>query len=396
MVDNTALVLSGGGMRGAYEAGVVAGIVEVLDGRAAPFSTFTGTSVGAINAAFLASQADRPDLGVQRLCELWTQLSIDRHVDIDLSALVPWPGRLGRWLRRGNGERLGWSVLDPRPLERMVDAGMDWSRLRHNVDAGVVRAFAVAALDIASGRTTVFAELAPGVQLRPTRDARRVVEIGPLSTNHLLASSAIPLLFPARRIGDSYYVDGGLRFNTPIAPALRSGAERLVVVTTLFEGRRDPRREAGRIRDYPGFSMMVGKLLNALLADPVAYDLQILDRFNRLIALLEHTLEPDELDRFRAVTAEVRGVPYRRLDTLVFKPSENLGALASDYFDNHLRSSLSGLEGHLIRRALTSNHAREADWASYVLFDGGFARTLVDLGRRDALSRTGEIRTFFQ
>ena len=158
----TGVVLSGGGARGAYEAGVIAGIVDILSDqghRRSPFSIFTGTSVGAINATWLAAHADRPDMNVSGLLERWRSLELREHLRIS-------PMRFLRPSR--SGERLGRSFIDPRALEELVQTQIPFRRLHDNVAKGVVQALVVAALNIASTRTTMFAEVAPGARFVPS------------------------------------------------------------------------------------------------------------------------------------------------------------------------------------------------------------------------------------
>jgi len=238
----TALVLSGGGARGAYEVGVVAGIVEVLRrdmDEVAPFQIFAGTSVGAINATLLASRCHDGDLAVEELVRLWQSLELRKHLRINSLSLLSWPRNLP-WLRFRHrtaahdiGPRLGRSILDPRSLEDLVSDSIAWPELHRNIRQGTVQALIIAALHIGSGRTTVFAELADNTPFRPSKDPRRIASLKPITADHVLASAAIPMLFPARRIGHTYYCDGGLRFNTPMSPAIRAGAERLVVISLM-------------------------------------------------------------------------------------------------------------------------------------------------------------------
>ena len=229
----TGLVLSGGGMRGAYEVGVVAGLVDVLRDtphRKPLFDLFSGTSVGAINATYFAANADQPDHGAERLAALWENLRLADHARVRPLGL--WSSGLKRRLESADLRRAPGHVLARHPRHR----GRHSPRRRlgqtdRNTHSGRVHALMIAALQVATGRTTVFAEHAPGVQLHPAQDERRVTSIGRITADHVLASAAIPLLFPTRRVGDHYYCDGGLRFNTPIAPAIRAGAEKLVVVS---------------------------------------------------------------------------------------------------------------------------------------------------------------------
>ncbi len=378
----------------------MAGIVDAL-GRLprdpALFSVFAGTSVGAINSTFLAANAHRGDLNVAELCRLWSTLRIDRHLSVDV------PGFLGLDLprlpfmkrRKSPRARFGHYFLDPRQLEQVVSSGIAWRTLEENVRSGKVHALVVAALHIGSGRTTMFAWLNDQADFRPSRDPRRIARIEPITSDHVLGSAAIPLVFPARRVGRGYYCDGGIRFNTPIAPAIRAGADRLVVVSLLRQPGPAELPHDEELR-YPHPAFLLGKIMNALLLDPVAYDLYVLERFNRLLRYLEQTHSDDEMASMNDMLVETRGQSYRQIETLVFTPSEDIGILANE----HLRSSSGGGIGERLRLWLLGfgGHEQatwEADLASYGLFDGRFAGRLIDLGRRDALAKADEIRAFF-
>ena len=179
------------------------------------------------------------------------------------------------------------------------------------VASGRVHALMIAALHIASGRTTVFAEHAPGVQLQAARDERRITVVGRITADHVLASAAIPLLFAMRKVGEHYYCDGGLRFNTPIAPAIRAGAERLVVISVrhMATTREMDAEEAADHGDASevGPMFLIGKLLNALLLDPVASDLQMMERLNQMMEVLEEALPADQLERVQTFWTRARG-----------------------------------------------------------------------------------------
>lgn len=397
MPARTALVLSGGGSRGAYEAGVVRGIVSVLGLRGRddpPFRIFVGTSVGAINTAYLASNADRGDMDVKGLCKLWASLELRQHFDVNLRGVA----RLMR-PRSSSTPRterhLGGSVLDTGTLEKTVFDGIDWERLHRNVRRNKVRALVVAALRVADGRTTMFAELADGVRFVPSKDPLRHVSPQNVTADHVLASAAIPLVFPARRIGRSYYCDGGLRFNTPLAPAIRTGADRIVVVS-LRHTQTPTEVPVDHTIDYPSPTFLLGKLLDALLLDPIRHDLSILERFNELAAVLEEALTPEERQRVDDVLVASRGLPYRKLRTLVFEPSRDIGEIAGEHVEKNLSGwKLPRRSRWLLQAVTRSQVGREADAASFILFDGGFAREITELGYRDALARADEIVSFF-
>ena len=398
---STGIVLSGGGARGAYEAGVVAGIMEVLKPKRAPFDVLCGTSVGALNAAYLASHAHVPDMNAPGLISQWQALDLNRHLRFDIrgvlgrkpkASLLP-PMAAGPVEQKGP-RHIGRSMLQTGAIDELVEHAVLWDQLRENVKQGLVRALIVAALHITTGKTTLFAEMTGGAEYKSTRDPRRTPLVGPISAEHILASAAIPLLFPARRVGSEYYCDGGVRYNTPIAPAIRAGAERLVVVSLLSDSPEelDDTPLERRLAAYESPVFLIGKVLNALLLDPLNYDLQILDRFNRLIATLEQALTAEEMARVNQVVEENRGLAYRKVDTLVFRPSRDIGRMARAR-SKQIKSSM--FSSWLLARTATLGAFWESDLLSFILFDKDFAHELIQLGRDDTVARAAEIKRFF-
>jgi NTE family protein len=386
---------------------VVAGIIEVLGRRPEdppPFRIFSGTSVGAINAVYFAAHADRGDLHIDELVRVWGRLQLSTHLRFQPRGMLPdalrLPG-LDRFRSPAAKERYGPALLDPAPFEELIRNTVNWGDLHSNVRRGLVRAVIVAALDLDTGITTVFAETAPDVDYRPSRDPHRSARSEPITANHVLASAAIPVLFPSRKVGRRFYCDGGLRFNTPMAPALRVGADRMVVVSLLHEEDPERRRTTpgpeGGPAMHPGLVFLAGKLLNALLLDRIAYDLHVLERFNALIEVLHQTLTPQELARVDSVISEIRGTPYRIIKPLVFAPTQDIGFLAGERLRSLLGESGAGkvLRWLLSKTAMPAQGRWEADWASYLLFDGPFCRQLIELGREDVRARADEVREFF-
>lgn len=346
--------------------------------RRAPFDRFAGTSVGAINATYLASQAHRADLGVERLLQLWGGLRLRTHLR---------PSRTA-WRQR--------ALLDVAPFEDLIRAQVDWGALNHNLDQGLVAALFLAALHVDTGRTTVFSALAPDTHYAPTAHPHRVALRTRITADHVLASAAIPTVFPPRRVGEALYYDGGLRFNTPMAPTIRAGARRLVVVSPLHAGTASA--PAPHAADHlPDAWFLGGKMLHAVLLDPFAYDLEVLQRFNDLLASLDQSLDPDARAAFDRRVTELRGAPYRALDVLALSPSRDLGAMALDFLATHrrvlAREGPLGLGLAAVARRLADSGT---DLVSYVLFDGRYTRQLVELGRRDVWDRADEVRAFFR
>jgi len=385
------LVLSGGGVRGAYEVGVLLGINELMlahgastntpDSAAARplFDIIAGTSVGALNATYLASKA-HVGYDVTGLKAIWEQMKLDTYVR---------PRAFGLFRRKSPP-----SLLDSSAMISLIDAGMDWDQLHANIANDEVKALIIAALELDSGRTVIFSELSPKATFRASKDPRRKQIETKLSLQHILASAAIPFLFPVRPIGNHYFADGGIRFNTPISPAIRAGATSLCVISArhpyYFEGSMEP------LSRYPSAVEIGGKLLNALLLDPLSYDMQILQRFNRLFETLETHLEPGEMKRVQDIIEDSRGAPYRPLNTLYFFPSKDISAMASVYLSEskNWKNFPTWLKA-MVRFNRSRQQQSFADIASYLMFDQGFIHRLIDLGRQDAFSKEEDIISFF-
>jgi NTE family protein len=213
-----------------------------------------------------------------------------------------------------------------------------------------------------------------------------------------MASASIPFAYPPRWIEDAYYCDGSMRFNTPIAPAIRAGADKLLIISLLKNKKQtEIEQDAAEQPPFPGMLMLAGKVLNALLADPLNYDLQVLRRFNRLLEVLDEALTEKEMDRVDQSMVELRGKSYRKIEPLVFSPTEDIGRMAGLHLRLHRSElDLNRFGAWLLGRASKDQATWEADLASYFLYDGSFAAKLIDLGRRDALSREEDIRAFFK
>ena len=390
--SKTGIVLSGGGARGAYEVGVVAGIVDVLalkPGDVAPFQVFTGTSVGAINVSFLAAHAARGDMGADALVDLWSSLNLAAHLRLDFFGLSD----IGRRLT-GKKTSRGRALLDSAALEQMVRHAIPWQTLHDNVAQGIIDALVITALRVHDGQTSLFVESSPDCEFEPSKDPRRTALETQITADAVLASAAIPFVFPVRQLSGQWYCDGSLRFNTPIAPAIRSGAERLVVISLLHRTTRGP--DPTPYTQYPGPITLLGKVLNALLLDPVNYDLQVLRRLNRILGVMDQALLPEARRAVDDVTIESRGMPYRPIDTLVFSPSRDLGEIAGMHLrQTGTRRGLGRVGDWFLKRAASEQSTWEHDLLSYVLFDGDYAARLIEIGRSDARRRADEIKAFF-
>jgi len=402
-----ALVMSGGGARGAYEAGVLSYLFQDLPprlGRPVHFDIVTGTSVGAVHACYVAATQQEPDAG-ERLAAIWRSLSLDKVFEVGATDLirVPWrllglggPAGLLPATAGGVPERLA-GLFDTGWLETIVLERIAWDKLRENIDEGRLHALAIAATEVATGRSAVFVDNRTGTVPRWASDPFVVARPAKIGPPHALASAAIPLLFPALRIGRTYYCDGGLRLNTPLAPALRLGADRVLVIglrhprTPEEEDRIANRREA----NYSSPTYLLGKALNALLLDRVEYDVDRLRLFNAILESGVRNYGSDFLQRINEPIVELRNNPYRIVRDFFLRPSKDLGAVASDCLRHQSRSR--GLRDWLSRNVVRyagRGALGEADLLSYLFFDRCYAEHLIELGRNDAAEAGDDLVEF--
>ena len=402
-------MLSGGGARGAYEAGVLRYLLEELPqrlGRQPRFDIITGASVGAIHACFLAATAHRPFRAGERLARIWGRLSIGSLASLRTAAIISSPLRamgflVPRALRRRDRplpDRIS-GLLETGPLEALVRRSVDWRSIGANIAAGHLDAVSVAATEIATGRVVAFLE-SRDAGAGWGNDASLVSRQVELRVEHALASAAIPVLFPAVRIEDTYFADGGIRLNTPLAPALRLGADRVLVIPLRRGAGSDQEvaLETSRIASYPNPLFLYGKVLNALLLDHIETDLQRMHVINRILERGERSFGPDFLPRMnRAAEPErERDHPFRRVWDVVVRPSRDLGVLAGELVSTPRSGAQVPTWVRLLQRALgLAGEPFEADLLSYVLFDRLYTAPLVQLGREDARRQEEELLRFF-
>ncbi len=395
--SKTGLVLSGGGARGAYEVGVLKYVYEHL-GDLARFDIISGSSVGAINAGFVAAVADAPQTRIGELEKLWESLRVWEELRYGLPQLLRLPLLLvGRIPVIGQGITriaLGHSLFDVRHLVEIVRDRIPWNRLPANLDKGNFETLAITATEILSGMGTTF--VMTGMEKLPhwTSDPRHRAEKANITSAHALASSAIPMLFPMVGIDGRVFCDGGMRQNTPIGPTLRLGANRVLIIRLKSDNGFRPLL-APFETEQPPPAFLIGKLFNALFLDQLDYDLDRLDRINRILEDGELTFGPDFTRRLGETTTRHRGQQWRKVQTLVIAPTQDLGAIAADVIrDVKFRKGMPFI-WRLIMRYLDSGRREEADLLSYLLFDGNFSTRLIELGYEDGRRRHDELERFF-
>jgi NTE family protein len=369
----TALVLSGGGARGAYQAGVLRGLLDLglLQGDSR-VDVVVGASAGALNGAALAAFVDRPGEGIATLERLWSTIEPQRVFRTDVRSL----GGIGaRWVRDlsfGGVLRhvAPKALLDTAPLRALLAEHVPFERIDANVESGALRALAIPATNLYTADGVFFVDTRADVPL--WRRGRFSVERTQIRVEHLMASSAIPIFFPSIEIEGRHFGDGSIRNTAPLSPAIHLGAERIVAVGVRRAGLPAEKAVAGR-RAPPTIAQIAGALLDAVMLDAIEVDVEHSDRVNASV-LSYATGDPRK--------------PFRWIDVLWLSPSCGFAKIAAELAD-HIPAVV-----RYLMRGLGPDDAT-SELTSYLLFDGVYCSRLMAIGRADVQARRDEILAFF-
>jgi NTE family protein len=370
-----AVVLGGGGARGAYQAGVLRGIARRFPHLGFPI--LTGISAGAVNAIQLASHPGSPNQAADDLVDLWLRLTPEKVYDVATLPLIrnvsAWGARLVSGGRRRLREPLR-GMVDTSPLRDFLNDALlhdpdgTLPGIAHNIERGVLRSAALSAVSYTTGQSVTWIE---GREVAPWQQPNRRTEAARLTVEHVMASSALPMLFPAVRIGDEWFGDGGVRLIAPLSPALHLGATRILTISTRY-----PRTRADAHRDvrdgYPPPAQVLGVLYNAVFSDLGDADGLQLERMNRLLAKLP-------LEQRNGM---------RIVDLLVLRPSLDLGKLARE-FEPRLPPLI-----RYLTRGWGTRDVPSPDVLSLILFQPDYLRRLIEVGEADADAQAGRLEAF--
>lgn len=372
----SALVLPGGGARGAYQVGVMRAIAELLPrGSANPFNILSGTSAGAVNAVVLAAKAKRYRVAIAELERVWAHFRCEQVYRSDnatmLKSSLHWLASivLGGFLV-GTPE----SLLDNSPLRALLSRNVRFPRIREALERGWLDAIAVTAASYDNARSSSFFEAREGIA--DWSRTRRVGISAELHLDHVMASIAVPMIFPPVRIGGEFFGDGAMRQATPLSPAVRLGADRILVVGVRDEVTGGENDDSATPNRSPSFAQIAGYMLDTLFMDGLYSDLERMTRINQLIDSVprEHRHEPLS--------------SMRPIDTMLIVPSQDLREIAH----RHRKALPFGVSALL--HGIGGRRSSENRLLSYLLFEQDFTRELIELGYSDAMRVRDELQAF--
>ena len=373
-----ALVLSGGGARGAYQVGVLRILAREFP-EAVP-DILTGVSAGGINAAFLASRQEPYQQKVDELAEMWSHLRIDDVFRVDTRNLAWRALRWGGRLISGGKSPLppAKSMVDTKPLREVLERELHatdgpLSGINDSLRSGWLRAFALTASSYTTGQSVTWVQTRDDCAMPAWERPLRKSSMCELRIDHVMASAALPFFFPAIEVDGAWYGDGGIRLTQPLSPAIHLGARRIIAVTTRYAKSRE---EADRpsIAGYPPPAQVAGSLFNAIFLDQLDSDAMQLRQINALIEA-----HPEE-----------KRLGLRPIELLVLRPSEDLGRLANAY-EADLPKAF-----RYFTRGLGTKETRSNDMLSLVMFQTDYVKRLIELGESDALAKRADIEKFLR
>ncbi len=371
-----ALILSGGGARGAYQVGVLKAVADLHEKNAHnPFSIISGTSAGALNAVALAASANNFRLAVRKVEKIWKNLHVDQVYRSTGKDLLKGLGRLGASMfNDGIGRTQPLAILNNDPLRDLITHSIQFKNIQKRIDSGFLDAVAVSATGYTSGESVTFFQGKEDIV--KWRRGRRVGVPTTLTPSHLLASSAIPAILPAEKVSREYFGDGALRQLSPISPVLKMGADRIMVVGVSGNTTHIPKHD--HESHSPSMAQMVGHVFNSAFIDSLEHDLEMLVKINDLLGMVAN-------ENPHRPTGDMR-----RVGLLVIYPSVEFDDIAAKHIKDLPRAMRIGMK--IIG---ATDKGGGSSLASYLLFEKEFCKELIEYGYRDAMNQRDAIMDFF-
>jgi NTE family protein len=370
--DKTALVLGGGGARAAYQIGVLKAIVQFYPrNHGIPFKIICGTSAGAINGTSIATHASCFHLGVRKLEWVWRNFRTEKIYSASVPGVLSHLGKM--LLMNMQDDRVNTnagSLFNNEPLRGLLDELINFARIDRNIGSGSLNALSIDTSCYNSARSVTFFQGSHNIP--EWRRDRRSGQRTQLNTDHLLASSAIPLVFPSVKLNQGYYGDGSVHQLAPLSSPIHLGAKKLFVINL-----ESPHKQLHQeLEHHPKTATIAGHLLDTIFSDTLNSDLERLERINNTLSLIPKK--------------DSQKLALSNIQTLVIKPSEDLSKLASRYYNDMPFAVRSML------RPIGINQQTDSSIVSYLLFERTYCSALIDLGYQDAMGQIDEIRDFFE
>lgn len=372
MPDKTALVLGGGGARAAYQVGVLKAIVQFYPrNHGIPFKIICGTSAGAINGTSIATHASCFHLGVRKLEWVWRHFNTHKIYRSSFAGVF---SHLVQMVLMGlQDEKINpdaGSLFDNDPLRELLNQLINFARIDRNIGNGALHALSIDTSCYNSSRSVTFFQASRDIE--PWARARRGGQRTHLNTEHLLASAAIPLVFPSIKLNRGYYGDGSVHQLAPLSSPIHLGAEKIMVIN-LESPHKQMHQE---LEHHPKTATIAGHLLDTIFSDTLNSDLERLQRINDTLKLIP--------------AATRQQAPLRNIDTLVIKPSEDLSLIAAQHYHD------MPMAVRALLRLIGINQQSDSSIVSYLLFEQSYCSALINLGYQDAMCQIDEIKAFFK
>lgn len=373
IASKNALVLTGGGARAAYQVGVLSAIAKFVPrSHATPFPILCGTSAGAINSTALGCYASCFQLGVKKLEWMWKNLDTSKIYHNDTRGVF---GHIGKGMlasfQADYANKLPRSLLNSEPLRQLLNSVMNFKRIDNNILRGYLSAISVTASSYSTGNSISFYQANDNI--RPWERARRCGQAAQLNSEHLMASSAIPLVFPSIKIKKQHFGDGSVHQLSPLSPAIHLGAKRIFVIGV------DQPTEPVHVNENnphpPSGATIAGHLLDSIFADTMNSDLERMARINETLKLIPQSKKNN-----------VEGLKH--IDSFIINPSHDFNTIALNYYND------LPLPVRLLLRSAGISNDSESSIISYLLFEKNFCTELIKLGFEDAMEQENQIKHF--
>ena len=367
--DKIGLILSGGGARAAYQVGVLKAIADSLPKHSTnPFPVICGTSAGAINAAALAVYASQYREAIWRLVHVWANFHVDHVFKADFRGMG---GSMTQWVSAnifGRSCNEPVALLDREPLSQLLNHYLPFEQIQSSIDSGALHGLSISASNYATGNSVAFYQGHESIE--PWVRANHIGTPTIINQEHLMASSAIPLIFAPHKIEEDYYGDGSMRQTAPTSPALHMGANKLFIIGVKHEAPFSLLKK--RTGKFPSLGQIAGHVLDSIFLDNITMDLERLERVNRTLNQIPDRHIPDD------------SATMKKVELLFISPSQDLHDIAERHTDLMPRSVRLFMKGMGASTALTS----------YLLFEKAFCRELIALGYSDTMERKEEVLNF--